>query len=112
VRLARLDRSPGEIDARIAARVDSMLQSGLVEEVRRLLAAGLRSNPSAAAAIGYRETIEAVEGRAPIGGLAAAIIRDTRALVKKQRTWFRTQLPPHAVVDAAQLQDAASLFLG
>ncbi len=112
VRLARLDRSPGEIDARITARVDSMLQSGLVEEVRRLLAAGLRSNPSAASAIGYRETIEAIEGRAPIGGLAASIIKDTRALVKKQRTWFRTQLPPHAVVDAAQLQDAAALFLG
>jgi tRNA dimethylallyltransferase len=111
-RLVRLDRSPAEIDSRIAARVDSMLQSGLVEEVRRLLAAGLRSNPSAASAIGYRETIEAIDGRAPIGGLAAAIVKDTRALVKKQRTWFRTQLPPHAVVEAAQLTDAASLFLG
>ncbi len=111
VRLARLDRSPAEIDARIVERVDFMLQAGLVEEVTRLLAAGLRSNPSAAAAIGYRETIAAIEGRAPIGGLAAAIIKDTRALVKKQRTWFRTQLPPHAVIDAAQLKNEAALFL-
>jgi tRNA dimethylallyltransferase len=78
----------------------------------RLLGAGLRSNPSAARAIGYRETIEVIEGRAPMEGLAAAIVRDTRALVKKQRTWFRTQLPPHRVVDAASPGDAASLFLG
>jgi tRNA dimethylallyltransferase len=32
--------------------------------------------------------------------LVAAIARNTRALVKKQRTWFRTQLPPHRVVQA------------
>ena len=46
----------------------------------------------------------------PPAELAAAIARDTRALVKKQRTWFRTQLPPHRVLDAAKLQDPAELF--
>src|ERR1700690_3614187 len=97
VRLTRLDRNGPELDLRIAARVDGMLRAGLVDEVGRLLGAGLRSNPSAARAIGYRETIEALEGRAPMEGLAGAIVRDTRALVKKQRTWFRTQLPPHRV---------------
>jgi tRNA dimethylallyltransferase len=89
-----------------------MLSRGLVDEVRRLLGAGLRSNPSAARAIGYRETIDVLEGRAPAAGLAAAIARDTRALVRKQRTWFRTQLPPHAVHDASRPVDVAALFLG
>ena len=112
VRLSRLERPGAELEARIAARVDAMIGRGLVEEVRRLLGAGLRSNPSAAKAIGYRETIEVLEGRAPAAGLATAIAKDTRALVRKQRTWFRTQLPPHAVHDASRLADAAGLFLG
>lgn len=112
VRLVRLERAGADLEARIAGRTEAMLRSGLVGEVTRLLGAGLRSNPSAAAAIGYRETIEALEGRAPMDGLAAAIAKDTRALVKKQRTWFRTQLPPHAVLDAALLKNEGQLFLG
>ncbi len=112
VRLARLDRAAPELEERIARRVEAMLGAGLVDEVERLLREGLRGNPSAARAIGYRETIEVLEGRAPRGDLAAAIARDTRALVKKQRTWFRTQLPPHAVLDAADPAGAARLFLG
>jgi tRNA dimethylallyltransferase len=112
VRLVRIERSGPDLEARIASRVDAMLSLGLVDEVRRLLGAGLRSNPSAARAIGYRETIDVLEGRAPASGLAAAIARDTRALVKKQRTWFRTQLPPHAVRDASLLRDPRELFLG
>jgi tRNA dimethylallyltransferase len=112
VRLAQLERAGPDLEARIAARVDAMLGAGLVDEVGRLMDAGLRANPSAASAIGYRETIDVLEGRSPAGGLAAAIAKDTRALVKKQRTWFRTQLPAHAVLDASGLREASSLFLG
>jgi tRNA dimethylallyltransferase len=112
VRLARVDRPGADLEARIERRVDAMLRSGLVEEVRRLLGAGLRLNPSAARAIGYRETIEVIDGTAPLGGLAAAIDKDTRALVKKQRTWFRTQLPPHPVIDAGSSPVGAIPFLG
>jgi len=112
VRLARLERAGPALDRRIADRVDAMLRAGLVDEVARLMGAGLLSNPSAAKAIGYRETIDALQGRSPMGGLAAAIAADTRALVKKQRTWFRTQLPPHPVHDAEGLRDPRGLFLG
>jgi tRNA dimethylallyltransferase len=112
VRLVRIDRDPADVESRIAARVGAMLAAGLVEEVRRLVGRGLATNPSASRAIGYRETIDVIEGRAPESGLAAAIAKDTRALVKKQRTWFRTQLPAHPVVDAASLAGAGSLFLG
>jgi tRNA dimethylallyltransferase len=109
VRLVEIVRAPDELDARIAARVDAMLRSGLVAEVRALLAAGVKSNPSVAAAIGYRETIEFLEGRLAEVELAPLIVRNTRALVKKQRTWFKTQLPPHPQVDAASA-DVAGLF--
>jgi tRNA dimethylallyltransferase len=100
VRLCELVRPPEELDARIAARVGQMLENGLVDEVRGLLDRGLRTNPSAAGAIGYRETIAVLEGRLPTDALAAEIIRNTRGLVKKQRTWCRTQLPVHRTVPA------------
>jgi tRNA dimethylallyltransferase len=101
VRVCELVREPADLEARIARRVDGMLAAGLVEEVRGLLARGARQNPSVAGAIGYRETIDFLEGRLPAAELAGAIVRNTRALVKKQRTWFRTQLPPHRRVPAA-----------
>ncbi len=100
VRLARIERAPDELDRRIAQRVEAMLADGLVAEVRHLLTLGLADNPSAAKAIGYREVIARLAGNRPEAGLAEEIVKNTRALVKKQRTWFRTQLPPHPVVGA------------
>lgn len=110
VRLVRLERDPAELSRRVASRVDAMLATGLVDEVRGMLAHGLAQNPSAVSAIGYRETIDHLEGRLPWSELAAAITRNTQALVKKQRTWFRTQLPEHAVIDAAGAVAPERLF--
>jgi len=110
VRLTRLERDPGDLRERIEQRVEAMLAAGLVEEVTALRTQGLEANPSAARAIGYREVLACLDGRLPRAELAAAIACDTRALVKKQRTWFRTQLPPHRVVAAAALREATELF--
>jgi tRNA dimethylallyltransferase len=98
--LTQLVRPPAELERRIRARVERMLRAGLVEEVRRLRAQGLGDNPSAARAIGYREVLAVDEGRLAERSLSDEIVKNTRALVKKQRTWFRTQLPPHRVVAA------------
>ena len=110
VQLVRLDRTPADLNRRIERRVGEMLAAGLVEEVRRLDAAGLRRNPSASRAIGYRETLELLDGRLPAGELAGRVAQNTRALVKKQRTWFKTQLPAHPRVEAASA-DLDALFL-
>ncbi|KXU35574.1 tRNA dimethylallyltransferase [Cephaloticoccus primus] len=99
LRITELVRAPEDLARRIRERVSAMLAAGLLDEVEQLLKRGLRENPSAAAAIGYRESIAVLEGRAPLAGLAEAIERSTRALAKKQRTWFRTQLPPHEQVE-------------
>lgn len=109
VRCTRLDREPADLDRRIARRVDAMLAEGLVAEVERLRAAGLDRNPSASRAIGYRETLAVIDGLLPRSALAAEIVKNTRALVKKQRTWFRTQLPEHRVV-AAESATVRELF--
>jgi tRNA dimethylallyltransferase len=98
--LTQLDRPPPELNARIEARVAAMLRDGLVDEVRRLRAEGLENNPSAVRAIGYREVLAVLEGTLAEAALADEIAKNTRALVKKQRTWFRTQLPAHKVIDA------------
>jgi tRNA dimethylallyltransferase len=100
--LTRLDRPALDLAGRIEARVVAMLRDGLVDEVRRLRAAGLEKNPSAARAIGYREVLARLDGELGEAALAEEIAKNTRALVKKQRTWFRTQLPEHKVVGAAE----------
>lgn len=97
VRVTRLETAPEHLLQRIEQRVAAMLAGGLVAEVERLLDQGLETNPSAARAIGYRETIDVIRGRADPTQLAAQIVQNTRHLVKKQNTWFRTQLPPHNV---------------
>ncbi len=93
--LCELVREKGELEQRITQRVAAMLRAGLLDEVRGLLARGLKDNESAAKAIGYRESIACLEGRLPERELAETIAKNTRGLVKKQRTWFKTQLPAH-----------------
>ena len=112
VRLCRLDRAPADLERRITSRVDAMLANGLIAEVKRLRAEGFAANPSAAGAIGYRETLAMLDGQIAASELLPAIVANTRALVKKQRTWFRTQLPPHQVLAASDLVSASALFAG
>lgn len=95
VEIVELTLPPAELDQRIERRTAAMLAAGLVEEVKALRAEGLERNPSAARAIGYRETLAMLDGAVSPGGLGVIIAASTRALVKKQRTWFRTQLPAH-----------------
>lgn len=100
VECVRLERPRPELWSRIDQRIAQMLDAGLVAEVERLLEAGIQRNPSASRAIGYRETILMLRGELSADDLPSAIARNTRALVRKQETWFRTQLPPHRVVPA------------
>ena len=87
-----LERDPENLRQRVARRVDLMLQAGLVEEVECLRELGIEGNPSAASAIGYRETLAYLRGEIELKALAPAIVQNTNHLVKKQRTWFRTQI--------------------
>ena len=84
-----LRRDRDDQSRRINARVRRMVEAGLVEEVRGLLAEPTPLGPQAAQAVGYAELIEHFRGG---GGLDKAIERikiNTRRLAKKQRTWQR-----------------------
>ena len=109
VELLELTRPADELALRIEARVRGMIRAGLVDEVRRLRAAGLEQNPSAARAIGYREVLALFDGRIAESDLVDEIVKNTRGLVRKQRTWFRTQVPPHRAVSVV---DAGADFPG
>jgi len=91
--LCVLMRDRDELRSRVAIRTKQMLDSGLIEEVQRLLIAGIEKNSSAASAIGYREVIEWLDvGCTDLEPLAALISQNTNRLIKKQCTWFRNQL--------------------
>lgn len=81
--------TPEVLARRIDARVDAMVEAGLVDEVRGLLDAGLREGVTAPQAIGYKEIVEALEGRRTMDEAVAAIKQATRRYAKRQRTWFR-----------------------
>ena len=84
-----LTRDRQQLYERIDARVDRMMEGGLLEEVAGLLDRGLRDALTAAQAIGYKELVPVIEDAAPIEGAVAAIKQATRRYAKRQLTWFR-----------------------
>ncbi len=81
-----------QLAERIAERAAAMVAHGLVDEVRRLLAAGVPKDAPGLDAVGYREVVAMLDGRLPEAGLADAIAASTRQYAKRQETWFRGQL--------------------
>jgi tRNA dimethylallyltransferase len=77
---------------RIAQRVDEMLAAGLVDEARRVLAAGVAPHAPGLDGVGYREVAAMLAGRLPERELREAIVVATRRYAKRQETWFRHQL--------------------
>lgn len=84
-----LSVDPEVLNARINARVDAMIGAGLVDEVRGLLSRGFRQGVTAPQAIGYKEIVEALEGRCTLDEAIETIKLATRRYGKRQRTWFR-----------------------
>ncbi len=86
-----LERTDAELKARIAARTELMLRTGIIEESQRLLAMNLDPELTSSRAVGYRAVMDWLEGgkRVAMSGLAERINLDTWALVRKQRKWFR-----------------------
>ena len=64
-----------------------MIDAGLLREVARLHAAGL--SRTAGQALGYKELIDHVEGRATLAEAIAATVLRTRQFAVRQERWFR-----------------------
>lgn len=74
---------------RIDRRVDKMLEDGLIDEIIRLLAAGIPEKCTAMQAIGYKEFVDALQGRCSFEEAAARVQQSSRHYAKRQLTWFR-----------------------
>ncbi len=89
-RLVGVAREPDELELRIRRRTRDWLERGFVEEVQGLIARGF-GDARAMGSVGYRQIRERLDGRFPEAELEDAIVRATRVLVRKQRTWLRDE---------------------
>jgi tRNA dimethylallyltransferase len=82
---------------RIEQRVDQMLEQGLVDEVRALLARGYTRDMVSMQGLGYKEIAEYLEGLCTLEEAVERIKRDTRRFAKRQLSWFRHMRGVHWV---------------
>lgn len=88
-RILALDRETADLDERIAARTAEMFANGLVDEVARLAENGLREGRTARRAIGYAQTLAALDGEYDLDRAVELTVIGTRRYVRRQRSWFR-----------------------
>lgn len=76
---------------RIDARVDQMMEEGLLEEVKSLKAEGLCRGMVSMQGLGYKELLAYLEGECSLEEAVRILKRDTRHFAKRQLTWFRRE---------------------
>ena len=74
---------------RINKRVELMINSGFVNEVKRLLAMGYSQELKSMQSIGYRHIVNFIEGHCTWDETVRTLKRDTRRYAKRQMTWFK-----------------------
>lgn len=83
-----LDLKRGELYHRINQRVDKMMESGLLEEVKRMLP---YKTLNALNTVGYSELFDHLEGKTTLEESVEKIKQNTRRFAKRQLTWFKRQ---------------------
>jgi len=83
------DRPRAELYDKIESRVDRMFASGLVDEVRQLLSAGIPCEAHALTAIGYRQAVAVLAGRYDLATAIARTKQSSRKLANRQLAWLR-----------------------
>ena len=82
-----LDIDRDILETRLKERLDQMFDEGLLEEANMLYKQGLQIN-----AIGYRELDQYLHGQMDLSLTKHTIIKNSRRLAKKQKTWFKNQM--------------------
>lgn len=86
-----LYRDREKLYGKINARVDEMIEEGLVDEVKSLYEKGYDENLTSMQAIGYKEIIEYLKGEASLDEAVIKLKRNSRRYAKRQLTWFRRE---------------------
>jgi tRNA dimethylallyltransferase len=80
---------------RINRRVDAMLETGFLDEVRRLLELGYSETTNSLQTVGYQEAISHLRGQIDYNTMVELVKRNTRRFAKRQLTWFRADKRIH-----------------
>jgi tRNA dimethylallyltransferase len=91
--LLGLVRPRPELYQRVDARIQMMIEAGLVEEVRALLERGFSPDLPSLSAIGYRQIIAYLQGKISLDEAVQQIQRATRIFVRRQANWFKPDDP-------------------
>ncbi len=83
----------GELYRRIDERVEAMIEAGLVDEVRRLLARGYSRELPSMSGIGYKEMCEYLGGEIDLHTAVARTKTGTHRLARHQNSWFKASDP-------------------
>ena len=76
------------LSERISLRVDRMWEKGFVQEVEKLLTAGIMQGTTAQRALGYAQVIAQIEGKVTQEEAQEETKRATRQYARRQETWF------------------------
>ena len=87
--LIGLKRDRAELYDRINKRVDILEDMGLVDEVKSLRDMGFTTDDIAMKGIGYKEILDALNGKCTIEEALETVKKNTRHYAKRQMTWFR-----------------------
>lgn len=75
---------------RIDNRVDSMVNNGLIDEVKVLIEHGFRKGITSPQAIGYKEIVSYLDGDCSLDEAVSSIKQSSRRYAKRQLTWLRS----------------------
>jgi tRNA dimethylallyltransferase len=85
-------RLPSEVIAeRVARRVDAQWERGVVQEVERLLDAGVPRTAHPFSGLVYRQILEMLDGVRDEAATRALIVRENRQYARRQLIWFRKE---------------------
>ncbi|MDO5110861.1 MAG: tRNA (adenosine(37)-N6)-dimethylallyltransferase MiaA [Clostridia bacterium] len=93
-----------QLYARIDLRVDAMMQSGLLKEVRQLVSLGYTPDTPAMQGLGYKQLYKYLQGEYTLDEAIETIKRETRRFAKRQMTWFKRDKRIHWLNTAEQTQ--------
>src|SRR5205823_6363248 len=110
--LIALQRDRAELYRRVDARVDAMIEQGLIEEVEGFLAEGLTPDRISMQAHSYKEVMGYLLGRYDRDEAIRLLKRNTRRYVKYQLVWLRGEAGVHWVRADRSLDEVAEACAG
>lgn len=84
-----LKKDRNQLYQTINKRVDQMIEGGLLDEAKYLLAANLDPETNSMLAIGYKELFPYLKGELELEACVDILKRNSRRFAKRQMTWFK-----------------------